>query len=84
MSQTPKRLVEFNKLNTAGKLVFVAGSAVEAATGLLGAAVGTLSRLWDDAERAFQEGRREDMDDARILEETNTSTDRVPPGHHSG
>lgn len=69
----PRRVVEFDKLNPAGKVIYVAGTAVEVATGLLGLAVGTLGFIWEETERAFRDGLgergRDGMDDARILEE---------------
>lgn len=71
MSQPPRRIVEWDRLNTLGKAVYVAGSAIEVATSVVSAAVGAIGVIWDEAERAFRDEARPDVDDARIIEESD-------------
>lgn len=71
MSDKPNRIVEFDRLNTLGKAVYVAGTTIEVATSVVAAAVGAISVIWDEAEKAFKDGSSAHVDDARILEETD-------------
>lgn len=75
MTDKPNRIVEFDRLNTLGKAVYVAGTAIEVATSVVAAAVGAVGVIWDEAERAFKDGSKPDVDDARIIEES----DRLSP-----
>ncbi len=78
-----KQLVEYDNLNTAGKAVFIAGTAYKVAERAIDYTVSTLSGIWAEAEKAFQGGLNEgnegevsetpssEAKDAVILEETS-------------
>ena len=75
-----KQLVEYDNLNTAGKAVFIAGTAYKIAERALDYTVSTVSGIWAEAEKAFQSGLNEgdvsdmpskEAKDAVILEETS-------------
>lgn len=69
MSEPDQRLVEFNRLNPVGKMVFVAGSVFKTLGALVDFTVGTIGTVWDEAEKAFEQGRSDQVEDAVILEE---------------
>ncbi len=69
-----KRIVEFERLNTLGKTVFVAGMAVHAGKGLLQRLMRHVARIAVESERAFKEGLNPNIEDARILEETSQAS----------
>jgi hypothetical protein len=81
-----KQLVEYDNLNTAGKAVFIAGTAYKIAERAIDYTFSTLSGIWAEAEKAFQSGLNEgneenegdgsdmpskEAKDAVILEETS-------------
>lgn len=74
-----KQVVEYDKLNAAGKAVFIAGTAYKVAERMIDFTFSTLQSVWDEAEKAFQLGLNEgasktsepnDPKDAVILDET--------------
>ena len=69
MSEPDHRLVEFNRLNPVGKMVFVAGSVFKTLGALVDFTVETIGTVWDEAEKAFEQGRSDKVEDAVILEE---------------
>ncbi len=73
MPEPDNRLVEFNRLNTVGKAVFIAGSAFKTLGALVDFTVGTIGTVWTEAERAFSdevEGESTDgIEDAKIIDE---------------
>ena len=74
-----KPLVEYDNLNTAGKAVFIAGTAYKMAERVVDYTFTTLGTIWEETEKAFQAGLEEgdssrpsptDLNDAVILEES--------------
>jgi hypothetical protein len=77
----PHQIVEFERLNPAGKAVYIAGSAFKIAESVVNFTLTTLGHIWEETEKAFHEGVS-DRDDAVILEETrheSTKSDNNPP-----
>ena len=75
MSDPGDRLVEFDRLNVVGKAVYLSGQAARVAGGLIDAVVDQAASIYVQAERAFRDGLDPEIEDARILEETD---DRKP------
>ena len=69
MSEPDRRMVEFDRLNPVGKVVFVAGTAFKTLGALVDFTVGAIGKVWDEAERAFDQGRSDAVEDAKIIEE---------------
>ncbi len=69
-AEEPQKLVRFDDLNALGKSVFLAGSVVRMAAGLLDLALDRTARIMADTERAFRQGRDPNVEDAKILDET--------------
>ena len=63
------RIVEFDRLNTAGKAVFIAGTAFKTLGMIVDFTVGTIGDVWTLAENAFNDGLSEDIDEATVLED---------------
>lgn len=74
MPDNDKRLVEFGKLNLFGKAIFVTGTTFRFVGDLLNSVVETVGGILSEAERAFVEGTKPDIDEAKIVDETE---DRV-------
>lgn len=66
-----RRLVEFERLNLLGKAAFLGGSAVRLAAGLIDSAVHHAADVYVEAERAFKQGRDPNIEDAKVLDETD-------------
>ena len=64
-------LIEFERLNLLGKAAFLGGSAVRIAAGLIDTAVQQAADIYVEAERAFHQGRDPNIEDAKVLRETN-------------
>lgn len=62
-------MVEFNRLNTVGKAVFIAGSAFKTLGALVDFTVGTIGTVWTEAERALREELDDGIEDAKIIDE---------------
>ena len=62
-------MVEFNRLNPVGKVVFVAGSVFKTLGALVGFTAGVVGNVIDEAEKAFDQGRTGNVQAAVILEE---------------
>jgi hypothetical protein len=73
-SDENNKLVEFERLNPVGKLVFLTGTAFKAAEQVVGYTVTTLQSIWDEAEKAFSDGLSDTSQDAVILEEYPSDT----------
>ncbi len=69
MSDPDNRLVEFNRLNSVGKAVFIAGSAVKSLGALVEVAVDTIGTIWTDAEKAFRKALDDGIEDAKVIDE---------------
>ena len=69
-SDDQNKLVEYDRLNSVGKAVFIAGSAYRVAEKVIGYTFTTLQTIWEEAEKAFAEGNDPASDDAVIIEET--------------
>ena len=54
-----QRMVEFNRLNPVGKVIFVAGSAFKTIGALVDFTVGAVGTVWTEAEKAFSDGKSE-------------------------
>ena len=74
MPEEQNKLVEFERLNTVGKAVFIAGTAYKAAETIVGFTFSTLRTVWDETEKAFSEGLSNDSDEAVIIDETRDSS----------
>ncbi len=64
-----RRIIQFDQLNVLGKAVFLTGAAVRTTVSLIDKALERAVDLVVDAERAFQQGRDPNVEDAKILEE---------------
>jgi len=73
MPKDEDRIVEFDRLNTVGKAVFVAGSVMKIAGSLLESAFETISGIVSETERAFNQGLDENVEDAKILGDEQSS-----------
>jgi len=69
MPEPEKRIIEFDRLNALGKAVFVGGQGVRLLANLIEGTLEKAATLFVEAERAFLEGRGEEIEDAKILEE---------------
>lgn len=69
MSDPDNRLVEFNRLNSVGKAVFIAGSAVKTLGALVEVTVDTIGTIWTDAEQAFRKALDDGIEDAKVIDE---------------
>ncbi len=67
--RSEERLVEFERLNTLGKLACLGGFAARFAAGTLHAAARRAVNIYADSAKAFREGRDPNIDDARITGE---------------
>lgn len=72
-----RKVVEFERLNALGKAVY-AGGLIAAATGkAVTFLVDSAANLIDEAERAFQDGLGDEVEDATIIQEEERS--RISP-----
>ena len=76
MSKDENKIVEFARLNTLGKAIFVAGTAFNTIGTLIDYTVNAIGDVWTLAENAFLEGSSEEIDDAVILDEKSEITSR--------
>lgn len=67
--QTPRRVVEFERLNLLGKAVFAGGWMVRIAANGIQHAVDRSATVLAEAERAYRQGRDPHIDDAKVIEE---------------
>lgn len=68
-SPSEERIVEFDRLNTLGKLTCLGGFAARLAAGTLHAAARRAATLCTDSAKAFREGKDPNIDEARIIGE---------------
>ena len=61
--------VEYDRLNTVGKAVYITGSIFKVAESVFDFTVSSLSSIWDQAQEAFGEGMDDNVSDAVILNE---------------
>ncbi len=73
MSHDDDRIVEFDRLNAVGKVVFVAGSVMKLAGSILDSAVDTVSGIIRETEHAFNQGLDENVEEAKILDDESGS-----------
>ena len=71
MSDNDKRLVEFEKLNLVGKAIFITGTTFRFVGDLLNSVAETVVEIISDAEKAFVEGSDPNVDEAKIVEESD-------------
>jgi hypothetical protein len=71
-----RRIVEFERLNPLGKLVFVAGAATNLAARAIERGIDAAADIAASAEQAFREGYGDGIEDARILDEPEEDLDR--------
>lgn len=69
MSDSDRRIVEFDKLNLVGKALFLTGSAVKVLATGLDAAMNQAANLVVDIEKSFKEGLDPNIEEAKIIEE---------------
>lgn len=74
------RLVEFERLNLVGKAVFLGGSAIRLAAGLIDSAVHHAADVYVEAERSFKQGLDPNIEDATILYENDSRDNRSESG----
>ncbi len=65
-------IVEYRRLNVLGRAVYLTGGLVSLATRVIDGAVVKAVDVVLAAERAFKEGRNPDIDEAKVLRETET------------
>ena len=70
-AETPseERIVEFDRLNTLGKLTCLGGFAARLAARTLHAAARRAATICTDSAKAFREGKDPNIDEARIIGE---------------
>jgi hypothetical protein len=76
MNESDERPVEFERLNLLGKAAFFGGSAVRIAAGLIDTAIHHAAGIYVDAERAFKQGMDPNIEDAKVIGETEDRSDR--------
>ena len=64
------KIVEFPELNTAGKAVFIAGSAFRIAENIFDFTLTAMGDIWAQAEKALLEEIAPEISDAVIIEES--------------
>ncbi len=69
MSDSDRRIVEFDKLNLVGKALFLTGSAVKLLANGIDAALNQAADIVVDIERSFKDGLDPNIEEAKILEE---------------
>lgn len=79
-NERSRREIDFGRLNVLGKIVFVGGAAARAVGGGIDRVVRHVADVVVQSEKAFRQGRDENVEDARILEERN---DRQRSSHSS-
>ncbi|TDI75623.1 MAG: hypothetical protein E2O84_04085 [Bacteroidetes bacterium] len=65
------RLVEFERLNLVGKAIFITGTTFRFVGDLLTTVADSVSDLITDVEKSFSEGADSNIDDAKILDESD-------------
>lgn len=63
------RLIEYERLNTLGKAIFLGGGAVRLAANLIDSVLTRAADVAIDAEKAFRQGLDPNVEEAKILEE---------------
>lgn len=76
MTESDERPIEFERLNLLGKAAFFGGSAVRIAAGLIDTAIHQAAGIYNDAERAFKQGMDPNIEDAKVIGETEDRSDR--------
>jgi hypothetical protein len=64
-----ERLVEYERLNALGKVIFLGGGAVRLAANLIDVVLTRAADVAVDAEKAFRQGLDPNVEDAKILDE---------------
>lgn len=79
MSDKDRPDIEFSRLNVLGKLVYVGGAAARVVSGGIDRVLNHVADVVVETEKAFKEGRDENIEDARILEERKERGEPRPP-----
>lgn len=66
----PQRLVRFGDLNMLGKAVFIGGAITRVATKAVDSAIKASADIVVEAEKAFKQGLDPNIEDAKILDES--------------
>lgn len=69
MSDTDRRVTEFDKLGLLGKALFIGGTAIKLVASGVDYALDRTADLIVDIEKSFNEGRDPNIEEAKILEE---------------
>jgi hypothetical protein len=83
MDNGSKRLVEFDRLNLLGKVVYVGGTVTRFLAGAIDGALSAAVDVVVEAERAFKQGLDPDVEDATILDEYSGDS-KGEPGDEPG
>jgi len=79
------RLIEFEKLNLVGKAIFITGTTFRFVGDLLSSVAETVVEILSDAEKSFLEGSDPNVDEAKIVDESNNEfSDTGSPVDKSG
>lgn len=76
MNESGESPIEFERLNLLGKAAFFGGSAVRLAAGLIDTAIHQAAGIYVEAERAFKQGMDPNIEDAKVIGETEDRSDR--------
>ena len=71
MPDKDNRLIEFEKLNLVGKAIFITGTTFRFVGDLLSSVAETVVEILSDAEKSFLEGSDPNVDEAKIVDESN-------------
>ncbi len=85
MPDNDNRLIEFEKLNLVGKAIFITGTTFRFVGDLLSSVAETVVEILSDAEKSFLEGSDPNVDEAKIVDESNNEfSDTGSPVDKSG
>lgn len=67
--KSPKKLVEYDRLNALGKIIYLTGAGVDICSYILEKTIDRASEIIQDTQAAFQEALDPGIQDAKIIEE---------------
>lgn len=70
MNESDKSSADVEQLNLLGKAAYLGGSAVRLAAGWIDTAVHQAAGIYVETERAFKQGLDPNIEDAKIIEES--------------
>jgi hypothetical protein len=82
MQERERRNIEFSRLNVLGKIIFVGGAAARVVSGGIDRVLNHVADIVVESEKAFREGKDDNIEDARILEERKSR--KVQPPKRNG